>query len=457
MDTEKKLASESAKNAWTWIPTLYFAEGVPNAMITSVSLIMLKSLADGMNNTQIVFWTSFLGLPWVLKPLWAPVIDLYGKKRSWIIASQFLLAVCFIIAAILLPIPGTNMIFIGILMLAGFVSATHDAAADGFYIIALNEHSQSVYSGIRNSFYRAAMLSAQGGLVILAGYLIARQHLSPQISWLAAFALAGAVFLILALYHSFIIPKVQNDTRITESGLKEAYENFVNAFVSFFKRQDVMRAVIFLLFYRFAESQLGGIAKAFLLESTAKGGIGLTVEKHGLLYGTIGLIAMMAGGIIGGLLIARNGFGKWVWPMAMMLNLPNLLYVYLAFAVPSSLWIVGSCVALEQLGYGISYAAYAMFMVFYAGGSGKYKTSHFALMTGFAALSIMLPGMISGYLQENSANILNAITSFFGSASASTMTTYQIFFLWIMICTIPSFIVVYIIRPAIRDDFGKKQ
>ena len=564
---------------WSWIPSIFFAEGVPYMIITVVTVIMFKSL--GMSNEALAFWTSFLTLPWILKPIWTPVVDLTLTKKRWVVLMQLLMGIGFAISAFALPLGMPTQILVALFMVLAFASSTHDAAADGFYIIALSEHDQALFSGIRSSFYRLAMISIQGGLVLLAGIvesktglaeINAQIHAAPpgiatlaeqqrvfdsgdivlelsegsltpgkadaeklsaflttlkswnsgestiepnpqeapehtivakialktapaegsepihvsvgrregsknlalleggnlfftsenlpryaifnadanlkeaamtsfvvrsgntRLAWSLAFSAAGIILLALALYHYLILPKLATDRAFKNAGNKSGV---IEVFASFFRKKNVVIALIFILFYRFGEAQLVRISQPFILDPQEVGGMALTVEEVGFLYGIVGVLALLAGGILGGMVIARDGLGKWLLPMAFALNIPDLVYVYLAWFQPDQMWSVTGCIAIEQFGYGFGFSSYMLFLVYFAEDSGDLKTSHFAIMTGLMALGMMIPGMFSGTLQ--------------------TMMGYRNFFLWVMIATIPGFIATCLAKRVVRPDFGAKR
>jgi PAT family beta-lactamase induction signal transducer AmpG len=417
------------RNPWFWIPTLYYAQGIPYVVVMTVSVIMYKRL--GISNTDIALYTSWLYLPWVIKPLWSPFVDLIGKKRNWIILMQILVGGGLAGVALTIPISNFFQYSLAFLWLLAFSSATHDIAADGFYMLGLTTGEQSFFVGIRSTFYRLSMITGQGLLVILAGFLETSTGNIP-LAWSITFFLLAGLFGLFFIYHKFILPYPKNDVPAKKDESSSILSEFVKTFAAFFKRKNIGVILGFILLYRLAESQLVKIAAPFLLDSKTEAGIGLTTSQLGLIYGTIGIASLTLGGIIGGILISKNGLKYWLWPMVFSINLPNLGYVYLSFAQPSELWIVGFIVAFEQLGYGFGFTAYMLYMIYIS--DGAYKTSHYAIATGFMALGMMLPGMWSGWLQE--------------------LIGYQNFFIWVCIATIPGFIMAKLIK--VEPEFGKK-
>lgn len=409
---------------WSWIPTLYFAQGMPYVVVMTVAVIMFKRL--GMSNTDIAFYTSGLYLPWVIKPLWSPLVDLLKTKRWWIVVMQIVIGAGLGGVALSLPGPHPVRYCLACLWLLAFSSATHDIAADGFYMLALEEKKQAYFVGIRNTFYRLAVITGQGFLVMVAGVLEIHYSASlpdsqaiPQ-AWAVTFYLLTALFILLFIYHHFILPRPAADksaisgTAGVETGMKE----FFCTFGTFFSKPGIGAALAFILLYRFAESQLIKITTPFLLDSTTIGGLGLTTAQVGGIYGPVGVTALILGGIAGGIVMARHGLHRCLWWMTAAMNIPNLVYLYLSVAQPSGLLLISGCIAVEQFGYGFGFTALTYFMMLFS--AGKHRTAHYAFCTGFMAAGMMLPGMVSGWIQE--------------------LAGYRFFFIWIMVCTIPSFI-----------------
>ena len=419
------------KSPWLWIPSLYFAQGLPYVVVMSAAVIMFKRL--GMSNTDIAFYTSGLYLPWVIKPLWSPLVDLLKTKRWWIITMQIVIGASLGGVALSVQGPDTFRYCLAFMWLLAFSSATHDIAADGFYMLALNEKKQAYFVGIRNTFYRLAVITGQGILVMISG-LLEKHYLTrqpetiaiPQ-AWAIVWYILTFLFLLLYIYHHFILPRPVKDSAITNGAERSSItvlKEFFHTFVSFFSKRHILPALAFILLYRFAESQLVKITSPFLLDQPETGGLGLSTAEVGFIYGTVGVITLTLGGIIGGIVMARDGLKKWLWWMTAAMNIPNLVYLYLSLVQPSSLPLISTCVAIEQLGYGFGFTSLTYFMMLFS--AGKHQTAHYALCTGFMALGMMLPGMISGWIEE--------------------LIGYQNFFIWIMFCTIPSFIATYFIK-----------
>ncbi len=613
--------SNKSISPWYWVPSLYFAEGIPYIVVMTVSVIMYKRM--GISNTDIALYTSWLYLPWVIKPLWSPLVDLLKTKRFWIPTMQLLIGAGLASVALTIPVPNFFQFTLAFFWLLAFSSATHDIAADGFYMLGLSQHDQAWFVGVRSTFYRFAMLTGQGLLVIMAGYVESHSGLPPvtvpvaavqpadasqgwfapdsltvvpqpgklrvvvapaqltiplgttdkqqfhqflahvrewnarqgqkidvpvqqekkpswwqqyvsvplkqtirkifnikpavtqqapdtgnfaavylylsdqpppnkkivvtfgresgdknislvegsrfeftaanwnkpvmaaiqldaklkhpgsakfvtragnvPLSWTITFLFLAGLFIVFATYHRIILPYPQEDVPRTMPNLKAFFKSFADPFVSFFKKEHIGLGLAFLLLYRLAEAQLVKLASPFLLDRQEAGGIALTTGQIGFVYGTAGLIMLTVGGLIGGFLAARDGLKKWVWLMVIAINIPDLVYVYMAHAQPDNYWIINLCVGIEQLGYGFGFTAYTLYMIYIS--EGKYKTAHFAITTGFMALGMMLPGMFSGWLQE--------------------IIGYEKFFIWVMFCTIPGFIIVKLL--PIDPEFGKKK
>ncbi len=595
MIVKKTLLEKREKiiNPWKWIPTLYFAEGLPYVIVITVSVIMYKRL--GISNADIALYTSWLYLPWVIKPLWSPVVDILRTKRFWITTMQLIIGAGMAGVAFTIPLPDFFQFTLAFFWLLAFSSATHDIAADGFYMLALPESKQSFFVGIRSTFYRVAMIAGQGLLVILAGFLettfsigpaefkvstrpdqffqqtiqldsteikplegklriiaspsnleigtrpitkdaanfyrdfghkfnimngfnqelipisdttstdelvgnigILKLHLSRKpddgdeyfvklnnvegntsiniiegqsqkftsknwnkpayviiqidpnlqqkveatfvvnsekvpIAWIFTFVIVALLFVVFSAYHKMVLPKPATDKSVLRSHRTDSLNEFFRAFIRFFEKPKVLIIIGFLLLYRLGESQLVKMASPFMLDGRDIGGLGLSTSEVGFIYGTIGIIALILGGILGGVLISKRGLKKLLWWMLIAINIPNVVYVYMSFLQPSSVLLINACVALEQFGYGFGFTAYMMYMIYIS--DGEYKTSHYAIATGFMALGMMLPGMFSGFIQE--------------------AIGYKYFFIWVLIATIPSFIIARFI--PLDSKFGMKR
>ncbi len=614
------MKSDSAsRSPWFWVPSLYFAEGIPYVIVMLISVVFYKRM--GISNADIALYTSWLYLPWVLKPLWSPVVDILRTKRFWIITTQLLIGAGLGGLVLVIPVPRFFQFTLGFFWLLAFSSATHDIAADGFYMLGLNQNKQAWFVGIRSTFYRLAMIAGQGLLIIFAGYLesstglpsvgltvisqpesiptagapkahpefsdqdlrivleppqltipiiprsntyvdsirslvkaqngeqmiagvfssqqpvsthqnmwtrwvsspleqmlrrwfrsdqqvnvsrmqgnvgIVRLSLSAPpppgekvvvnfgrtggdksitlleggrseftaenwnqpilaliqidpklktsvsahfearagnitLAWMITFGILAVLFLLFFLYHRFILPYPDDDHDNASISWGQFFKNFGAVFAEYFTKERILVSILFILLYRFGEAQLVKVAPLFMLDVQEAGGMALTTGQYGFVYGTVGMIMLTLGGIIGGIVSARQGLKYWIWWMAIAMNVPNAVYVYLSSALPDSFWIINACVGLEQFGYGFGFTAYMLYMISVA--EGENKTAHYAICTGFMALGMMIPGMFSGWLQE--------------------IIGYHRFFVWVLIATIPGFILIKYI--PIDPEFGKKE
>ena len=436
----------SKKSPWAWVPTLYFAEGLPYVAVMTISLIMYKRL--GLSNTDITLYTSWLYLPWVIKPLWSPFIDIIKTKRWWIITMQLLIGASLGGVAFTIPGPYWLQGSLAFFWLMAFSSATHDIAADGFYMLGLRQHQQAYFVGIRSTFYRIATIVGQGLLVMLAGNLEVITR-NVKYSWSIMFYGMAGLFIAFWLWHHYILPRPEDkkerrgeklevreysaaDTSLTTHH-SPLTSQFWHTIVTFFQKPQVWAGICFMLFYRMPEGLLAKVSALFLIDTTAKGGLGLSPAEYGLVQGTVGVIGLTLGGILGGICASRDGLKHWLWPMVIAITLPDLVYVYLSYALPDSLFIINVCVFIEQFGYGFGFSAYMLYLIYYS--QGEHKTAHYALCTAFMALSMMIPGLFAGALQES--------------------VGYPVFFLIVMgACTLT-----YIVSATLKIDpeFGKKK
>lgn len=422
----------SDRSPWRWVPSLYFAQGLPYVVVMTLAVVLYKNL--GLSNTDIALYTSWLYLPWVIKPLWSPVVDLFGAKRRWVVVLQFAVGAAFAMVALALPAPHYLQLTLAVFWLMAFASATHDIAADGFYLLALPTHTQAAFVGVRSTFYRLAMIGGQGGLVYLAGWLQERSG-NVVSAWAGVFTLIAVLYASFALFHLWALPRPASDVPAPRG---QAFgTGFAEVFLSFFRLPGIGRILAFLLLYRFAEAQLLKLVTPFMLDPEASGGLGLRTQDVGIAYGTVGVSFLVLGGLLGGWVISRVGLKRALWPLMICMHLPNLVFVALAAWQPTDLALISSGIALEQFGYGFGFTAYLVFMLMIAGGpDGKsvHKTAHYALCTGFMALGMMIPGMWAGWLEDHLG--------------------YYHFFLYACVATIPSFVAAYFL--SIPPAFGQK-
>ena len=413
---------------WFWIPLLNFASGLPYAVIISVSVIMYKNL--GISNEDIGVYTSLLYLPWVIKPLWSPFIEIHGTKRKWFLSMQLLISIAFLLVGFTIPASGFFIMTLAIFWVAAFASASNDIASDGFYLLVLPEDKQSFFLGIRSTFYRLSLLAGNGLIVLFAGYLEHKYGDNTK-AWSYTMIAVGLLMTFITVYNFIFTPK--NEINALANN-KEAHQNqnFATVFISFFKKKRIGLILAFILVFRLGESQLLKMLSPFLLDGKEIGGMGLDTEAVGIIYGTFGVGALTLGGILGGIAISKQGLTKWMLPMFLTMHLPIVGFILLAFFHPTSIYYIYAVVILEQFGYGFGFTAFMMYLIHVA--EGESKTSHYAIATGFMALGMMLPGMLSGYIQK-----------YLG---------YDNFFIWVLLATIPGLILSRFLE--FPKDFGKK-
>ena len=415
---------------YAWVPSLYLAEALPYVAVMVIATTMYKRL--GLSNTDLALYTSWLYLPWVIKPLWSPFVDMMKSKRWWIVTMQLLVGAALGGVAFTIPVSwwlqGTLCFF----WLMAFASATHDIAADGFYMMGLNEHEQAYFVGIRSTFYRIATIFSSGLLVGLAGALQVITR-SIRYSWSLVFYLMAGLFIAFWLYHNWVLPRPSEDSEKQTKTVSGIWNEFCQTLITFFKKPQVLAGICFMLFYRMPEGLLAKVSALFLVDAPHNGGLGLSDGEYGLVQGTVGVIGLTIGGILGGFCASRDGLKRWLWPMVLAITLPDIVYVLLAYLLPSSLVTISICVFIEQFGYGFGFSAYMLYLIYYS--QGEHKTSHYALCTAFMALSMMIPGLFAGALQE--------------------AVGYQAFFLIVVAACSLTYVVTWFLD--IDPEFGKKQ
>lgn len=438
-----KLATNS-KSPWWWVPTLYFAEGVPYFVVNNISVMMFTKM--GVPNGDMSFFTTLLYFPWFLKGIWSPLVDVIQTKRWWIVTMQILMTALMVLLTLTLPHPDASMIARGatpismftltliLFIIAAFASATHDIAADGYYMLAHSPSSQAAFIGIRSTFYRIASVFGQGGLVYIAGKIETSTGNIPM-SWQVTLGVSAVIFCLITLYHTFCLPRSADDKpRVSANGTQSGWSELADSFVTFVKKPGVSLAIAFMLLYRLPEGFLLKMCQPFLVHSTQSGGLGLSTELVGLVYGTFGVISLLAGGVAGGIFASRVGLKKALWIMAACMTLPCLTFVYLAIAQPASTVVISVAVCIEQFGYGFGFTAYMLYMMYFS--EGEFKTSHYAICTAFMALSMMLPGFVAGYIQE--------------------AIGYVNFFWLVMACCLATVLVTFFAERKIDPNYGRK-
>lgn len=426
---------------WRWIPTLYVAEGLPYFAVNTLTVLMYVNM--GVSLSDMAFYTGWLYLPWVIKPFWSPFVDLFSTKRRWTIVMQLLLGICMALVGLFLPASFFFASTLTVFWLMAFFSATHDIAADGYYMLALSPHEQAAYVGIRSTFYRIASIIGQGGLVMLAGYL--EQHCSSiPTAWSIIFYILSAFFLLITLYHTVAMPRASNDKPVPGVTAHTIVRDFAMTFMTFFRKRHIVSALLFMLLYRLPEAMCIKLTQPFLVAERSEGGLGLTTAQVGFVNGTVGVIALLLGGILGGWAISRGGLKKWLWPMALSLTMPCIFYCGLAMWQPDSFSLICAAVGVEQFGYGFGFTAFMLYLIYFS--RGESQTSHYAFCTAFMALGMMIPGMFAGWLHDAMQNI-----SLFGLDGPQGFVN---FFWWVMLCCVATFAVC--LKLHIDPSFGKK-
>ncbi len=447
---------------WFWVPTLYFAEGVPYFVVNNISVMMFTKM--GVPNGDMAFFTTLLYFPWFLKGVWSPLVDVVRTKRWWIVTMQVLLTALMVLLTLTLPHPSVDVIQSGqtpislftltlvLFIIAAFASATHDIAADGYYMLAHSPSSQAAFIGIRSTFYRIASVFGQGVLVYIAGHIEKSTGDIPY-SWRVTLGVSAVVFFLITIYHTFFLPHSDEDrprqssaenVKSIEDGVQKGngkdaksasnWSELAESFVTFIKKPNVLWAIAFMLLYRLPEGFLIKMCQPFLVHGTETGALGLSTELVGLIYGTFGVIALLAGGIVGGIVASKIGLKRSLWIMAACMTLPCLTFVYLAIYQPDNIVIISIALCVEQFGYGFGFTAYMLYMMYFS--EGEFKTSHYAICTAFMALSMMLPGFVAGYIQE--------------------AIGYVNFFWMVMACCVATVAVTFIVRGQIDEQYGRK-
>jgi MFS transporter, PAT family, beta-lactamase induction signal transducer AmpG len=405
----------SGKHPASWVPTLYFAEGIPFYAVSLMALIFYQRL--GLRNDVITVITRLLLIPWSLKPLWSPLLEMYKTKKFFVVLTEFIGGLSLALLALCLPLPGAYRYSIAFFALVAFASSTHDIAADGLYIASLTSKQQAAYAGWQGGFYNVARFFAQGGLIILVGYLETR--MSSLRAWGLVFTLTGLILIAVSLYHMRVLPS-GGEERKTE-GVRQSAETFKDVVVSFFRKPHIYLLLVFIFLYRLGEGQVVAVGPLFLKASRAEGGLGLTTAQFGTIYGTFGTAAFILGTILGGYFVAWLGLKRALFPLLLALNLPMAAYVYLSMAVPTNTVLVTCAMSVEMFGYGFGFVGVILLMMQEIA-PGKYQTAHYAFANSLMNLGLILPGAVSGSIQ--------------------LVLGYNRFFIWVLISSIPALILV---------------
>lgn len=431
------MAEIQHKSPWRWIPSLYVAEGIPYCAVNTLPVLFYCEL--GISIPEITVWTGLLSLPWMIRPFWSPFVDIFSTKRKWTLAMQLMMTVSMMAVALCLP---TSFFFVSTLSVfacMAFFSATHDIAADGFYMLALSEKQQADFVGIRSTFYKVATVLGQGGLTLLAGWLESR-GMRPAGAWAIVFYCLTAVFFFIWLWHTQALPKLSDDHPMGATSPSGIIRDFYLTFVSFFKKKYIAAALIFMLLFRLPEAMCGKMVAIFMKTPLEEGGLGLSLTEIGFANGTVGVIALLAGGILGGIAIGKGGLQKWLWPMAFSLALPCVVYCFLAICPTISFYLICVAVGFEQFGYGFGLTALMMYMIYFA--RGESETSHYAFCIAFSMAGIMLPGMAAGWIFEKIG--MSGISGF------SHGNVFEAYFWFVMLCCLTTFVACWIVGPSIR-------
>lgn len=431
-----------------WVPTLYFAQGIPYFIVNNISVLMLAKM--GVPNGQMALFTSLLYLPWMIKPFWSPFIDIVKTKRWWIVAMQWVMSAAFVLLTLTLPTPDAATIASGqtpislfyvtlmLFVVTALASATHDIAADGFYMLALTQSLQAAWVGWRSTFYRLASIFGQGVLVWIAGS-VEMESGDISLSWRITLLVTALLFAGITLYHTFCVPRPAADASVMgheqdRVSAGDICREFGRTFRTYFTKPGVGLAIVFMLLYRLPEAFLIKMCTPFLVASQEAGGLGLSTQDVGWIYGGVGVFFLTAGGILGGTFASKVGLKRSLWVMAGCMTLPCATFVYLSQCLPGSIAAICASLAIEQFGYGFGFTAYMLYMMYFS--EGEFKTSHYAICTAFMAASMLLPGMVAGYIQE--------------------AIGYGGFFLMVMVCCVATLVVTYYVDRKIDPNYGKQ-
>lgn len=429
---------QNRRSPISWVPTLYFAMGMPFVVLNMVCTLMFKGL--DVSDAQIAFWTSLIMFPWTLKPLWSPLLEIYKTKKFFVIFTQIATGCIFGLVALALHLPNFFAVCIALLAIIAFSGATHDVAADGVYMASLSKDDQARYIGWQGAFYNIAKIAATGGLVYLAGMLIetytgdvtglspaaaaAAKHNGSVMAWTIIMAVIGGIMVILGLYNAKFVPSEVNNDAEERPGFKETMVELGNVFVDLFRKRHILYYIFFIILYRFAEGFVMKIVPLFLKADRADQGLGLSEKEIGLCYGTFGAAAFVIGSILAGYYVAHRGLQKSLFSLCCVFNLPFVAYTLLAVYQPESLVLIGGGIVLEYFGYGFGFVGLTLFMMQQIA-PGKHQMAHYAFASGIMNLGVMLPGMLSGYVSD--------------------WLGYRHFFIFVLFCTIPAFLITWFV------------
>ena len=424
-----RLKNSKPQHPATWVPSVYFAMGLPFVAIAAASSLMFKNL--GISDSKIAFWTTLVMIPWTLKPLWSPLLEMYKTKKHFVVATQMLTGITFALVAFSLQLPHYFSYAIALMAIIAFSGATHDIATVGIYLNELSPQDQAKYVGWQGAFYNVAKILSGGALVYLAGEL--EQTLGVVHAWMIVMGIYGVIMISLSIYHMKMLPSGGTSTEV--KSFKEGVETLKDVAKTFFQKKNIVLSITFVIFYRFAEGFAIKISPLFFKATREEGGLGLTTSQIGLVYGLFGAIAFVLGSILAGYYTSKRGLKKTLMILCVCFNVPFAVYGVLALTQPENLYIIGAAVALEYFGYGFGFVGLILYIMQQIA-PGKYKMAHYAFADGIMALGFMIPSMISGYLSD-----------FLG---------YKMFFIWVLIATLPSFLITYF-APFNNQPTNKKQ
>ena len=433
MNHQAAATKSKQRNPLTWVPSVYFAMGLPYIVLNLVAVIMFADL--GIGKEQIGFWTSLLILPYTLKFIWSPLLEIYWTKRNFVVATQAISGFCFALIVFLLPLPNFFAWVIAIMGIVAFSGATHDIATDGVYLTALDKKTQSQFIGWQGAFYNLAKVLANGGLVALAGFLIDtfRQNdpsRAPFYAWMIIKGIIAVMLICLSVYHFFMLPATPR-TGKTARSFPEAMSEMGDVLMAFFKKKYILIYILFILCYRLTEGFALKMVPLFLKAPIADGGLAMSNTKIGLVYGTFGTVAFIIGSILGGYYIARFGLRKVLFSLVCFFNIPFVIYFLLSVFQPSNTIIIGAGLVLEYFCYGLGFVGLTMFMM-HQGAPGKHSMAHYAFASAIMNLGVMLPGMISGWI--------------------CARIGYEMFFIVALIMAVPAFIIAWFIPFSHADN-----
>ena len=425
MDSTRQPAARTT-SPLAWVPSVYFAMGLPFVALNLVAVIMFNNL--GVDKAQIAFWTSLLTLPYTLKFLWSPLLEIYWTKKNFVVATQAISGFCFALIAFLLPLPDFFNYTIAVMAVIALSGATHDIATDGIYLTALDKKTQSTYIGWQGAFYNLAKVLANGGLVWLAGVLMTHYKATnperaPFYAWMIIMGILGALLICVAVYHYFVLP---TGSRASDApkGTSKAMKSMVRVLTDFFRKRFIWYYILFIVCYRLTEGFAMKMVPIFLQAPLAEGGLALSNEEMGTIYGVFGTVAFIIGSILGGYYIARFGLKKVLFSLVCIFNIPFVIYFLFSLFIPQNLWVIGTGLVAEYFCYGFGFVGLTLFMMQQVA-PGKHSMAHYAFASAIMNLGVMLPGMISGWICER--------------------TGYELFFIIALVMAVPAFLLTWFV------------